>query len=146
MPWCPVCKIEFEAGRTVCTECGAALVSSLGDVPDPEGFAIDGSGLPQNADADAPVVVLHANTANEARIAEATLEAEGISAFVQPPDTVMPQYSNTVDDDNPELDVLVAADEAAEAAEILNAPAVSEEELAEAAEADLSGANTEGKV
>jgi hypothetical protein len=121
MLWCPECNTEYEAGRLVCSDCGAILTDE-----------------PRPTDED-PVVVLHAQTANEARIAEATLEAEGISAYVQPPDTVLPQYGNVVDDDNPELDVLVSADSAEEAAAVLNEPPVSEEELAALAEGDTSG-------
>lgn len=29
MPWCPVCKNEYQEGITVCADCGAALVDSL---------------------------------------------------------------------------------------------------------------------
>ena len=117
MPWCPVCNTEYDAGRTVCSDCGAALTDT-----------------PPTPHAE-PVVVLHAQTANEARVAEATLEAEGIEAYVQPPDTIMPQYGNVADIDNPELDVVVAAESAQEAIEILSEPPVSEEELAALAEA-----------
>jgi|SRR5579872_2675154 len=124
MPWCPNCKTEYEAGHTVCADCGAALVAA-----EPQW------------DEDAPVVVLHAGTANEARIAEATLQAEGIPAFVQPPDTILPQYGTVIDDDNPELDVLVPAAAAERAAAILNQPPFSEDELAAIEEAnELEGA------
>jgi hypothetical protein len=112
MPWCPNCRTEYEGGRTVCTDCGAALVDEM----------------PATIGSKSPVVVLHANTANEARIAEATLEAEGILAFVQPPDTVLPQHGNIVDDENPELDVMVPAEEAERATAILSEPPLSDEE------------------
>src|SRR3982750_592823 len=111
MPWCPKCKLEYESGITTCPDCGAVLV----DTP-PE-------------DEPELVVILHAATANEARVAEATLKAEGIDAFVAPPDVVMPQYGNVVGDVTNELDVLVAPENAERAREILNAPPVSDAEL-----------------
>jgi hypothetical protein len=113
MPWCPNCRTEYEGGRSVCTDCGASLVDEE----------------PVTVASEDPVVVLHAATANEARIAEATLEAEGIPAFVQLPGTVLPQHGNIVDDDNPELDVLVPAEEAERASAILNEPPLTDEEF-----------------
>jgi len=76
---------------------------------------------------------LEAKSAAEAQVAEATLRAEGIEAFVQPFASVSPNIGVT-GDDVPELEVLVAAKDAALAREILNAPAISDEELTEAEE------------
>lgn len=126
MPWCPVCRVEYEAGRTACENCGAALVEAA----------------PGEVEGAEPVVILHAQTANEARVVEATLEAEGIEAFVQPPATVLPQYG-TIVDESPELDVLVAAEDVGEAAAVLNSGAVSDEELAAEAEGGASAPNDE---
>jgi hypothetical protein len=117
MPWCPVCNTEYEEGRTVCSDCGATLT----DTP-----------LPPHAE---PVVVLHAQTADEAHVAEATLEAEGIEAYVQRPDAVMPEYGNIEDMDSPQMDVVVPAESAQKAIDILSEPPISEEELAALAEA-----------
>ncbi len=75
-----------------------------------------------------PVVVLRANSITEAQIAEATLEAEGIVAYVQPTTSVTPNVG-VMGDDVPEVEVLVAPEDAQRAQEILNAPPPSEEEL-----------------
>jgi len=85
--------------------------------------------LPEEDLGEPPVVVLHAATADEARIAEATLQAEGIPAFVHPSDIMLPG-GHLVDDVTPERDVLIPADAVEKALAILSAPPVSEEELA----------------
>ena len=117
MPWCPVCNTEYEEGRTVCSDCGATLT----DTPP--------------APHSEPVVVLHARTADEAHVAEATLAAEGIEAYVQRPDAVMPEYGNVEDMDSPQMDVVVPAEAAQRAREILSEPPISEEELTALADA-----------
>ena len=115
MPWCPTCRTEYEAGRTACSDCGAALV----DVLPPE--------------AASPVVVLEANSAVEAQIAEATLQAAGIDAYVQSPASLVPNV-DAFGDEPPELEVVVAAEDADRAAAILKEIPLSEEELGALAE------------
>lgn len=43
MPWCPKCKLEYVAGKTICPDCNAELVDSLDDtveqVPDELSYA-----------------------------------------------------------------------------------------------------------
>ena len=116
MPWCPTCRVEYEEGRTACSDCGASLVEIL---------------PPEPAE---PVVVFEANSAVEAQIAEATLEAEGIPAYVQAPQSLVPNV-DAFGDEPPELDVMVSAENADRAAAVLSSPAVSEEELGALAEA-----------
>jgi hypothetical protein len=110
----------------------------------------DASGAPREGSAtdagEEPVVVLHAESANEARVVEATLEAEGIDAYVHPPSFVLPQHSNVVDSDNPELDVLVPAEDADRAVEILRAAPLTDEELNAAADQPAPAAGSDGAV
>ena len=110
MPWCPVCRTEYEAGRTACSDCGASLVEEL----PPE--------------APNPVVVLEANSAVEAQIAEATLEAAGIRAYVQAPASLVPNV-DTFGDEPPESEVVVAAEDAERAMAILRELPPSDEEM-----------------
>jgi hypothetical protein len=79
-----------------------------------------------------PVAVLHASSPNEAMVAEATLEAEGIPAFVLDDDVVLP-HSGNVDADSPDLDVMVPGDLADQARRILASPPPTDDELDEAA-------------
>jgi hypothetical protein len=111
MPWCPQCSTEYEAGQTTCADCGAALAARP---PDPHA---------EN------VVVFEARSVTEAQIAEATLQAEGIEAFVQTIASASPNVG-VMGDDVPELEVRVAAEDAGRAREILAEPPVTEEELA----------------
>ncbi|MCC6730954.1 MAG: hypothetical protein IT208_16630 [Chthonomonadales bacterium] len=115
MPWCPVCRTEYEASVPACTDCGAELVDTLS---------------PAEPTA-APVVVLEADTGEEATIAAATLNAAGVPAFVGPDDPVIPAHSNMVDDD-PALVVMVPAQSVDEAKRVLAEAPMSEEELVEA--------------
>jgi hypothetical protein len=88
----------------------------------------------ENADHSAPVVVLRAHTFAEARVAKATLEAEGIAAFVASDDGILEVLEvGFVSDENVDLDVMVPADRADDALAILNAPALTDEELDAAA-------------
>ncbi len=112
MPWCPECRTEYDPGIATCADCGAALVDEL--PPEPE---------------DDPVVALEAHDITEAQIAEATLEAEGIPAYVQAPGSLVPNV-DPMADEPPELEVLVARDDAEAADAVLHEPAISEEELA----------------
>lgn len=125
MPWCPECRSEYEAGASKCVDCEIGLV----DVLDPE------------VEPAAPVILLRARTADEARIIVATLEAEGILAYVGDPGIVIPA-SNTVPDLSDEFDVLVPADCVAHAQQVLAEPAITESELTEAEET-RSGGETE---
>lgn len=120
MPWCPECRAEYQAGASTCSDCEVALVDVLGPGP------------------AEPVVLLKARTADEARIIVATLEAEGIQAYVADPATVIPA-SNTVPDISDEFDVLVPGDELAQALQVLAEPAVTEAELTEAEETRSGG-------
>jgi hypothetical protein len=122
MPWCPDCRTEYDPGIEFCSDCGAALVATL----------------PPQDEGEEPVVVLDADSAIEAQVAKATLEAEGIPAFVQTPTLAIPG-DNLVDDDNPEREVLVPAELADEAADILHTPPLSEEELTALEEAGRVG-------
>lgn len=117
MPWCPDCHTEYDPGITRCADCGADLVQN-----DPASLA-----------GPAPVLVYEAGTASEAQVVEATLESEGIPAFVQPTSMAFPGES-IVHDSSPDLDVYVPADLAHEAEDVLREPPISEEELAEMAE------------
>ncbi len=120
MPYCPNCRTEYEAGSTVCADCGAALVNTL----PPE-------------EADDPVVVLEANSVTEAQVAEATLEAEGIDAYVQAPASLVPNVDPS-GDEPPELEVLVAPEDAAAADQILSQPPPSDEELTSLADSSAT--------
>ena len=120
MPWCVACRTEYESGITVCVDCGAALSDDQ-----------------QNVDHEQPVVIFEARSATEAQVVEATLEAEGIQAFVQSISSPAPNVG-VMGDDVPELEVLVSPSDADRAREILSQPPVAEEELAAAAESDES--------
>ena len=115
MPWCPTCRFEYVAGRTACSDCGAALVENL---------------PPEAAD---PVVVLEANSAVEAQVAEATLEAVGIPAYVSAPQSLVPNV-DAFGDEPAESEVLVAAQDAERARAVLAEGTLSEEELTNLAE------------
>lgn len=119
MPWCPECRMEYEAGVDVCPDCGVRTVAEL----PPEELGKD------------PVIVLRAATAHEAQIAAATLQAEGIPAYAAPPDVYPPQLGNPVVDVTPEFWVWVPADAEEEALRILSEPPPSEEELLRAEQA-----------
>jgi hypothetical protein len=80
-----------------------------------------------------PVVVLEASSVTEAQVAEATLEAEGIPAFVSSPQSLVPNV-DPFGDEPTELEVLVSADDAEKAAAVLSAPAFGDEELGDLAE------------
>lgn len=112
MPYCLKCKTEYESAYTVCADCGADLVNRPPD---------------ERTDGPAPVLVLRANNPQEALIARATLQAEGIPAFVLSGDPALPQSARAVTQ-TPELDVFVPAELAGRAGEILNAR-LSDEEL-----------------
>jgi hypothetical protein len=130
MPWCPNCGTEYEPGVAQCADCGATLV----DQPPA------GPGDPN----EPTVVVLEARSVTEAQVAEATLEAEGIDAYVQT--TTSPSLNvGVMGDDVPELEVVVAADDAERAEQILREPPVTDEELAQLAESDTNG-DAEGVV
>ena len=117
MPYCPNCKTELQSGVTSCSVCGSDLV-----------------GAPSEVDQSAPVVVLRAHTFAEARVAKATLEAEGIPAFVASDDGILEVLEpGVVSDETVDLDVMVAADKAEAAREVLNAPSLTDEELDQAA-------------
>lgn len=111
MLFCPICKAEYEEGVARCVDCDIALVHTL----------------PPEEEDPAPVVVLRAKTIVEAQIAEATLQAAGIPAFVQEPDPLMMHMIHDIP--NP-LEVLVPAHHAGEASAVLNASPISEAELA----------------
>ncbi len=113
MPWCPDCRIEYDAGVETCVDCGAALTDSL----PPEDLGKE------------PVVVLRASTAHEAQVSAATLRAEGIPAYAGPPDAYIPQLGNPVAGVTPELAVWVPADAADAAVRILSLPPLPEEDL-----------------
>ena len=81
MPYCPACKTELEVGADYCPGCGA----DVSEVTTGEG--------------DAPVRVLRAESPEEALVAEATLEAEGIPAYVMSGDPVLPNIGNLEDRD-----------------------------------------------
>ena len=115
MPWCPTCRIEYEAGRTACSDCGASLVDQL---------------PPEAAN---PVVVLEANSAVEAQVAEATLQASGIEAYVQSPQSLVPNVE-AFGEDPAGLEVVVAAEDAERAIAILNEAPLSDDELGAMAE------------
>src|SRR5690348_3427600 len=94
MAQCPNCGSNIESNVDKCPNCGANIADTpLGAVTD---------------DLDDLVVVLEANSAAEAQVAEATLRAEGIEAFVQPVSSVSPNIGVT-GDDVPELEVIVAS-------------------------------------
>jgi hypothetical protein len=116
MEQCANCRSNIASNVDVCPNCGANIADT-----------------PLGAVTDDLVVVLQANSAAEAQVAEATLRAEGIEAFVQPVASVSPNIGVT-GEDVPELEVIVASNLAAKAREILNAPAISEEELTEVEE------------
>ena len=98
MPWCPDCKIEYDPGIAECPDCGADIVAELPYIPlDPP-----------------PEVVYTAATWAEAKVAEATLQSAGITAFVQPTSVAWPGESIT-DDKRPDLSVLVPANRCAPA-------------------------------
>lgn len=83
-----------------------------------------------------PVVVLRAKSTTEAQIAEATLQAEGIEAFVQSPSSSLTPNVGVLGDDVPELEVLVPAESAEAARAILSSTSISEEELTAMEESD----------
>jgi hypothetical protein len=124
MPWCPTCGTEYETGVSQCADCGSALV----DQPPAN----------QGDPNEQTVVALEARSMTEAQVAVATLEAEGIDAYVETTASPSPNVG-VMGDDVPELDVLVAADDAARAQQILHEPPVSDEELSQLAESDISG-------
>lgn len=126
MSWCPNCGSEYETGVTECTDCGVALV----DQP-PADQTVNLSGE------DDTVVVMEAKSMMEAQVAEATLEAEGVDAYVQTTASPSPNVG-VMGDDVPELDVVVASEDAARAAQILGEAPVSDEELAQLAVSDSS--------
>lgn len=127
MAWCPNCGAEYETGLTECADCGASLVDQ------PPSDRVSGAAGASGE----PTVVMEARSVAEAQIAEATLEAEGVDAYVQT--TTSPSLNVGVrGDDVPELEVVVAAGDAARAGEILREPPISDEELAELAESDVS--------
>lgn len=115
MPWCPTCRTEYEPGRTACSDCGAMLVEVL--PPPPE----------------SPVVIMEAESAVEAQVVEATLEAEGISAYVSAPQSLVPNV-DAFGDEPPESEVIVAAEDAERARSVLGEGRLSDEELGDLAE------------
>jgi len=118
MSHCSACAVEYtEASLAACPHCGALL-----DDGPLRSF-------------DDPVVVLEAGSVTEAQVAEATLEAEGIPAYVSAPSSLVPNVD--VDGDEPlELDVYVAAGDIEAAAAILSASPLTEEELTEVEESN----------
>jgi hypothetical protein len=78
-------------------------------------------------------VVLEANSAVEAQVAEATLEAAGIPAFVSGPQSLVPSV-DAFGDEPPESEVLVAAEDAERARAILGEGELSDQELGDLAE------------
>ena len=109
MPICNNCNTEVEVGQAICPGCGAAVST--------EETSANGE----------PVVVLQANTTEEAMAAEVALEAEGIPAYVNEPS--MDAFADE------SAEVLVPAELADEAAAVLNEPPMSDEELNAAADA-----------
>src|SRR5258708_9807571 len=112
MPWCPDCKIEYDPGIAICPDCGADIVVELPYIPlDPP-----------------PEIVYTAGTWAEAKVVEATLEAAGITAFVQPTSVAWPGESIT-HPESPDLGVLVPANRLTDAQVVLREQLVDEEEL-----------------
>lgn len=114
MPWCPDCRTEYDPGNAVCADCGADLVDEM-----PAG--------------NEPAVVYEADSLAEAQVVEATLESEGIPAYVSPASTLLAGES-LVDEDSHDLDVLVPGSLAGAARDVLNEPQISEDELSELAD------------
>jgi hypothetical protein len=116
MPWCPVCRAEYEQGFTRCSDCEVDLVDQL-----PDEFA-----------GEPPVIVFTANTHSEAMVVAATLRSEGIPTYLDSPGPVLPMADNPVEQNNPELSVMVPANMVTKAEQILRSQPFSEEELTEA--------------
>jgi hypothetical protein len=123
MPWCPLCKTEYDPGIEQCVDCEVALVESL--PPEPE---------------NEPVIVLRASTVSEARVAEATLKAEGIPAFIQAAET---DLSETIMGEAADYDVYVPAEMEEKAREVLSAPPPTLAELTAAEENNPLGRRDE---
>ncbi len=119
MPWCPRCRVEYDAGVATCVDCACDLVEHL---------------LPEDLGKE-PVVVFRAGTANEARTVVATLEAEGIPAYSGSPDYYVPQYGNPVAGVSPEFMVWVPADAVEAAQRVMAQPELTDQELLDAEQA-----------
>lgn len=118
MPWCPECRAEYEAGITRCSDCDVDLVELL----------------PEETVGEPPVIVYTANTHSEAMVVAATLRSEGIPTYLDSPGPVLPMADNPVEENNPELSVMVPANMVTRAEQIIRSQPFTEEELTEAQE------------
>lgn len=122
MPWCPTCGAEYESGVARCADCDADLVD-------------------ERPAENTTVVVMEARSVTEAQVAQATLGAEGIEAMVQNIASASPNVG-VMGDDVPELEVVVASEDAARAVAVLNETPVTDDELTEIV--DANPASTQG--
>lgn len=125
MHYCPRCRTEYEPTVASCADCDVPLVASL----PPEDLGKD------------PVVAFRAASDGEARIVAATLQAEGIPAYVMPQDVYLPVHE--LGESAPHRIVLVPADAAEQAAAVLAEPAM---DLAALEEAEIAGAEAPGEI
>ena len=125
MLYCPRCRTEYEPTVASCADCDVPLAANL----PPEDLGKD------------PVVAFRAASDSEARTVAATLQAEGIPAYVMPQDIYLPLNVRVASD--PHRMVLVPADAAEQAAAVLAEPPI---DLATIEEAEIAGAEVPGEI
>ena len=106
MPFCPQCRTEYRPGFTVCADCGVSLVDTLPEEPPP-------------SERGAPLMVVYETVEwAEAEVLKAKLESHDIPAALVGETAQRSIYTPGISTFGP-IRILVPADRAAEAREIL---------------------------